>query len=251
MNYQTANKFLTEPRNKASKKIANNTCLVRESQDEIAVKLHDTNVVTFHKDGSIVLNSGGWKTVTTKSRINQYNDKVNIGQVNSVWYVHFNRDGRYYGKSELIFQDGMKISEAGEVTGALPVGYVKIIQKHKKAINGYISKYLDKLFAGKLPQPGPGDCWYCSMRTESGQSLGDISGNDHIKQHIKENYHVPSLLMNAIEKHPVAPVAKWSLAYIWGDEPLETMPEYIKNFAKESFRKSMRAYLYHEFNIAK
>ena len=32
--------------------------------------LHRTNIVTFHPDGSITLNTGGWDTVTTRSWIN-------------------------------------------------------------------------------------------------------------------------------------------------------------------------------------
>lgn len=39
-------------------------------QDDISIVLHHTAVVTFRKNGEIVLNSGGWRTTTTKARIN-------------------------------------------------------------------------------------------------------------------------------------------------------------------------------------
>ena len=60
-----------------TRKLGNNTVL-RWSEDEpgrerdwYAIRLHDTDVVTFYADGTIQLDSGGWKTVTTKDRMNK------------------------------------------------------------------------------------------------------------------------------------------------------------------------------------
>ena len=56
------------------------------------VTLHKTNVVKFN-DEEIILNSGGWRTVTTKTRMNQASNQFNLGylvfQTVSVWYVNF------------------------------------------------------------------------------------------------------------------------------------------------------------------
>ena len=56
---------------KEDRPLENNTRLVRRGTN-IAVRLWATDVVTYHPDGSVTLDSGGWLTVTTKARINAY-----------------------------------------------------------------------------------------------------------------------------------------------------------------------------------
>lgn len=63
------------------------TYLQRKGED-IAVVYRGTAVVTFKPDGAVVLNSGGWETATTKSRINQYiPDPWRVWQEDWTWYV--------------------------------------------------------------------------------------------------------------------------------------------------------------------
>lgn len=52
--------------------IANNTRLVRVDADTIAVVLHSTAVVTYHRSGEFTIYGGGWNTVTTKARIREF-----------------------------------------------------------------------------------------------------------------------------------------------------------------------------------
>jgi hypothetical protein len=56
---------------RSSRVIAHNTRLVDLDSESIALRLHSTNVVIFRLDGSLVLDSGGWRSVTTKDRINR------------------------------------------------------------------------------------------------------------------------------------------------------------------------------------
>lgn len=51
-------------------KIAHNTTLVRLDADNLGVVLHSTTIVTFHRDGRISLNTGGWNTPLTRQRMN-------------------------------------------------------------------------------------------------------------------------------------------------------------------------------------
>jgi hypothetical protein len=53
------------------KTIGNNTRLALLNDDAIGLWLHRTRVVTFNADGSIVLATGGYETVTTKDRLNR------------------------------------------------------------------------------------------------------------------------------------------------------------------------------------
>lgn len=69
-----------------SRKIDNNTRLERINADEIGVKLHATYVVRYKRNGSITIHSGGWQTVTTKDRINNYSP-ARISQRAGVWYM--------------------------------------------------------------------------------------------------------------------------------------------------------------------
>ena len=68
-----------------------------------SVVYHNTAVVQFN-DKEIILNSGGWETATTKTRMNQASRQYSLGfdvyQVDFSWYVNY--------KGETIpFTDGM------------------------------------------------------------------------------------------------------------------------------------------------
>jgi hypothetical protein len=43
-----------------------------ESQWDVAVRYHATNVVVYHANGCITLNTGGYYTPTTAARMNEY-----------------------------------------------------------------------------------------------------------------------------------------------------------------------------------
>jgi hypothetical protein len=71
MDYTKADSML-QGRCRMSRKLGNNTYLLRGNEGEIAVKLHATHILTFYKDGSIRVCTGGWNTVTTRARMNVY-----------------------------------------------------------------------------------------------------------------------------------------------------------------------------------
>ena len=57
---------------KESRKLQNNTYAKRRCSGQIAIRLHATDILTFHSDGQIEVSTGGWDTVTTRSRMNDY-----------------------------------------------------------------------------------------------------------------------------------------------------------------------------------
>lgn len=91
---------------KRTRKIDNNTWEVLDNDGNvIAIRLHDTNIITYqgHK---VTLDSGGWQTMTTKARLNRYlPDGVSISQKNFDWFVHDTRDNTVKP-----FTDGMTIA---------------------------------------------------------------------------------------------------------------------------------------------
>lgn len=64
-NYGAATRALG---NRDERTIAHNTRLIRRG-DSIAVRYHATDIVTYHSDGRITLNTGGWDTMTTIGRM--------------------------------------------------------------------------------------------------------------------------------------------------------------------------------------
>ena len=70
----------------SSKKIGNNTFEVVYKDDTRAIRFHKTNVITFGTD-RYTLNTGGWKTATTKDRINKHIPEGYVSQTNFEWSV--------------------------------------------------------------------------------------------------------------------------------------------------------------------
>jgi len=84
------------------KKIGRNTYAGVDECGTAYVKLHATRVVQVKSDGSVILNSGGWQTSTTKDRINQVLRALNKSE--GVWQKKFEW---FLGERE--FEDGMKV----------------------------------------------------------------------------------------------------------------------------------------------
>jgi len=97
-------KATTTIKNRDTKKVGNNTYLVKINPETIGVRLHNTIIVRIHADGSYTLNSGGWRTVTTKNRINKF-CPVRVFQRNHDWYI---------GEGEP-FYDGIKVKSINGV----------------------------------------------------------------------------------------------------------------------------------------
>lgn len=91
-----------------SKKVANNTFLVRVDKNTIVVRHMQTDVVTINRDGTYILNNGGWQTLTSKDRINTYGP-VSVAQKKGNWFV-FDKEG-----NAIPFVNGMKVRFNGEV----------------------------------------------------------------------------------------------------------------------------------------
>ena len=80
---------------------------IRTDDEHTIIRYHDTDVVKFNSD-YIILNSGGWETVTTKRRMNQTSEQYGLGfhvfQKDYIWYVST-------GNQTISFVDGMTIEQ--------------------------------------------------------------------------------------------------------------------------------------------
>lgn len=82
------------------KKVANNTYRWTDPETgDVHVRLHETDVVTLHMDGTTTLRTGGFKTDTTKDRMNRFMPKgYHITRGSGVWWVN-----------SMPFQEGMTL----------------------------------------------------------------------------------------------------------------------------------------------
>ncbi len=240
--YTEAAKYLAESkRSKTSRKIEHNTW-VEQRGDNIAIRLHQTDVVVFRPDGSTVLSTGGWKTNTTRSRLNEYLPYgYRIGQTKGQWDLwrwKVGTEGKKWENREQEshpFVDGITISAKGKISGAGTATTVKAEANRKKKILEYIDGFLKAIHACKVKQPGGGDCWFCALKTDDGKTLGDAHGdNDHIGGHVRSRYYVASLVANAVEAFPVSKNAQQYLAIKFA---LATegavLPEWLKRDEQE------------------
>ena len=83
------------------------TSIFTDEHGALCVKYHATVVAKRNADGSIVLNGGGYRTATTKTRINQA-----LHTWGSDWFV-YQKDFNWYARNprtEKDFADGMVLS---------------------------------------------------------------------------------------------------------------------------------------------
>ena len=187
------------------RKLANNTYL-EINDDSFGVRLHDTQVVKWYRDGSIRLNTGGFLTVKTKDRMNRaIRPKWSVYSECGVWFVtHKGHDPAWHPYA---YADDMLLLPTGLVEG---MGLdPKAARKLRKEVKGFANDYIKELIRFKVPKPSGADCWYCLMEMDHWRDT------DHLLHHMEEKYYVPSLIQRAIERFPVSPAATTYLSEIW------------------------------------
>jgi hypothetical protein len=117
--YETAYRELGS---KQSKTIGNNTYLgiVDNEPGAIAITLHQTRILKFYPDGSIVLNNGGWYTVTTKDRLNDALIGACICKRSDDWVITI-------GDTDYMYENGMTIKADGS-TDVMPYAVYEVSQ---------------------------------------------------------------------------------------------------------------------------
>tara|TARA_Y100000034_G_scaffold6889_1_gene7606 strand:- start:44 stop:820 length:777 start_codon:yes stop_codon:yes gene_type:complete len=175
------------------------TRLLRRPDGSIAVCYHSTDVVTYHPDGRTVLDSGGWRTYTTKDRINAYTSGAHyLHQLDGIWYLG---DGW-----PSAFEDGITIHPDGSRTWPAPIAGALNRTQLDDRIVAYARAFGRAVDAGTIGLPDGGDCWGCLFGTDADPDLHPL-GTDHLLEHFggtvdqPDPYFVPSLLFRAFGQH--------------------------------------------------
>lgn len=170
----------------SSRFIGNNTVEYYVENDRY-IRLHHTDILVFSGD-CVRISSGGWRSITTKDRINKYLPSgYSLQSDGGFWFIC--HDGKRFP-----FKDGMVIdlkkdvSDSGDYEKAH-----KQFKLDKKKITVYIDKYSNLLLSGKMTLPGAGDCLICQIAAQN----PDYVNYDHIQSHIDEFYFVPALIWAA------------------------------------------------------
>lgn len=88
------------------RKLANNTWLEHNVRGGISIVLHETAIVTYHRDGSTTLDSGGWQTATTRDRL----CRCGFACFTAAGIASIDHHGTRW-----VFRDGMRLFPDGSV----------------------------------------------------------------------------------------------------------------------------------------
>lgn len=159
MNYAAADNLL-QGRCKLSRKIANNTYLRRDGRG-IVVRFHSRDVVQFQPGGAIKVSHGGFRTVTTKARINEFSPAGygvgsggrKFGPGVSVLYKYPS-----WTPIRVMDREGVVIHPDGHVTGSLDPG--PVAAEYRAEVNAiHRERYKERFWilkarnGGKLRKP--------------------------------------------------------------------------------------------------
>lgn len=90
--YKDLDEYLGRKSDRPWKGTKNNTRVYRPDPNfrEIDIRLHDTDIIAVEAKGHLFIDHGGWETVTTKQRINEffkmYDLPFGVVQKNFEWY---------------------------------------------------------------------------------------------------------------------------------------------------------------------
>jgi len=239
--YIDLDQYLAKGKNKNDRPLANNTRVVRLSDSSIGIKLHNTIILTFFANDWIQFNTGGWKTITTRERMNRYQNICRLYTKKRIWYLLLD-------KKEYLYQDGivldaneMKVYPGMDILEELPPINAHTTKKQlglKKQIDQYCNRFVEEFVNDRVPAPSGADCWYCSI-------FSTVNNSDHLLMHIEENYYVPSLLFNAITqfKHKLSIIDQHNLATVWNNPDKKYQSTHM-NFTAQRLRAILKSYMY-------
>lgn len=232
------------------KMIANNTVFYKDPFGNEYIRLHKTDVaIRINKDEIPVvrLDSGGFKTKTTKERINMAITRFldlphKVVSDKGVW--------RIVGKGDdILFFDGIRVRN---LNGTLEVVNIEEspgendIRNLLNDLNKYTKNFIEKFMNDEIPAPSNEDCFFCSMFPNTSA--------DHYQSHIYESYYVPSLLYNAVFNNKLSQASELTKQYMlskWGirdKNEAENMTRY-EDLIKDQLKKTLSKYLKNKLKL--
>lgn len=114
-------------------KLADNTRLQKRGH-AFAVRLHEIDVVMIRPDGTYRLNAGGYRTITTKNRMNMaLPGSCCVSQANGIWFV---------GPSNTPYHDGILVGSDGK---AVEAKHLRDLPKIKRNVDRRVANFAETL----------------------------------------------------------------------------------------------------------
>ncbi len=112
--YQQALDFLSSPTIRTSKKLSYHLYVKYTGNNTISIIYYETPIVTYFPTGIIQLNSGQWRTKSTKKHINAHiPPRFYLYQKKAIWYLTDLGIGKKIKEKTVPFYNGIKISREG------------------------------------------------------------------------------------------------------------------------------------------
>ena len=213
--------------NRGYRKVANNTVAIRRG-DNIAVRLHQTDVLMFTREtDEVTFNDGGWVTSTTKARMSEFGPtEWAIWQTDGIWTlarVGIGQTGldparhRYFDGMRLDIGHGRIVNAAN---GPDFANLDKTNAATRRAITKYVRGLTDETIETVLASDGAGDCFGCHF---------GFSGNDHLFSHLEESYYMVHLIYNAyVSRGYVDPALVMRMDAGYPKRMRETVGKYLR-----------------------
>lgn len=194
-------KTKSEEARKSARRIGNNTFRHVETIDGETfdvVRLHWTDVVKVSKrDGRMILNTGGFRTATTKGRINDHSQRVfYVYSERGAWFVQerkrWNETEKTWEEIQdpfaagrcVPFFDGITVPDCFDAPEAETRGR----KKEAREIARKISALVAPLKTAAAPLPEIGDCLFCQINAGGDGANGKNVGTDCLASHVAERY---------------------------------------------------------------
>ncbi len=243
------------------------TYVIRED-GFIYLMYHGTNIVCLAPNGDITLASGGWRSLTTKARINEVLPRNwLLYSHQGIWYL-----ADPWGRKH-VFADGMTIKYRGKkVIGAGQPIRPKDLKQLKDDIRRYASCYVQALVEEGLRPPTSEDCPLCHERVhvnfspaaptslmclystnprELGRPKGDVLGDtEHIKCHMARHEYPPSMIINAASEIGISPLSRALIVERMGkNDPSGYLEGVTLDVVKEQLQRVLTRYLQRRYGM--
>lgn len=142
LDYKACEKLLGK---KETLKLGLNTYLERIGA-VLSVRFHETRILRFFSWGSCLVNCQGWRSATTKKRLNQLMPRGQISQRDGTWYY-------VWGGGEAAYEDGMVITTDGPRNDELAVLHRRLCEGDwyiLRALRGILSSFDENLLYERL-----------------------------------------------------------------------------------------------------
>lgn len=198
-----------------TRKIQNNTTLRREGID-LVIRYHSTDVLTYHGDDTVTIDTGGWHTSTTALRYGNWLPRYwSVSNDHGIWNVFgpTYEDGRMvrvvstydptYTYPLFVAHhrvwDGMTITDTPRprVVNYRQAPDFAAADNLASELERMVSDYTRLYTSARIVELFPPDSETVDMRGDCFYCLGNINDTGHLLSHLAEDYTMASLVRNA------------------------------------------------------